>query len=186
MLIVLEGLDGCGKTTQANLISKWLTEQGNQILLTAEPSDNRIGKFIREILAGTEKVDPKTLALLFTADRYEHLQREVKPALDKSKIVIMERYVTSTIAYQAAQDVDEMWLSKMNEYAIKADLTVFIDMKPELSDGRTDSGEIFENKEFQEKVYKEYMKQDDMIIVDGHGSVDEVFENIKKEIKKLF
>ncbi len=184
MFIVIEGLDGCGKTTQAQYINDWLTGQGENVLLTAEPSTNRIGKFIREILAGTEKADPKTLALLFTADRSEHLAREVRPALDQGKTVVMERYVNSTIAYQAAQGVDRDWIKELNEFALKPDLTIYLDMKPEVAAERTDSGEIFENKEFQEKVHKEYMSIGDMVQIDASKSREEVFRKIKEELTK--
>ena len=88
MFVVIEGIDGCGKSTQARLLFEWLKETDHDALLTAEPTKNKLGIFIRKILAGTEKVDPKTLALLFTADRYEHLETEIKPALSDGKIVI--------------------------------------------------------------------------------------------------
>jgi len=187
MFIVIEGIDGCGKTTQARFIYEWLIEQGRDVFLTAEPSKNRIGLFIREILSGSERVNPETLALLFTADRSEHLTREVKPALNDGKIVVMERYVNSTIAYQTAQGVRKEWIVKLNEFAIKPDLTIFIDLKPEIAVERIEiqSREIFENREFQEKVYKEYLNLKDMVRIDGNGSKKDIFNNIKDKIMEL-
>jgi len=155
MFIVVEGLDGCGKTTQCKAINEWLTQKGEKTVLTGEPSSNRVGLFLREILIGAQKTDPKTIALLFTADRYWHLDKEVKPALEDGNIVVMERYVNSTIAYQSAQGVDEGWIREINRYAIKPDLTIYMDIEPEIGAQRADSGEIFENREFQAKVYQQ-------------------------------
>ncbi|MEA1924755.1 MAG: dTMP kinase [Candidatus Altiarchaeota archaeon] len=186
MFIVVEGLDGCGKTTQCKAIREWLIREGEKTLLTGEPSSNRIGMFLREVLIGSQKTDPKTLTLLFTADRYWHLDNEVKPALDDGKIVVMERYVNSTIAYQSAQKVDGGWIRELNRFAIKPDLTIFMDIKPEISAQRADSGEIFENREFQEKVYHQYMKLDDMVLVDANQTQDQVFNEIKAVIEPLF
>ncbi len=185
MFIVVEGLDGCGKTTQGKAINNWLIQEGRETLLTGEPSNNQIGLFLREVLMGVQKTDPKTLALLFTADRYWHLEKEVKPALNEGKIVVMERYVNSTIAYQAAQGVERKWIREVNRFAIKPDLTLFLDMKPEIAAQRADSGEIFENREFQEKVYVEYMKLKDMIIVEADKTREQVFHEIKEVIEPL-
>jgi dTMP kinase len=133
MFIVLEGIDGCGKSTQARLLYEWLMEQGKDVLLTAEPTCNRIGTFIREILSGSEKVDPKTLALLFTADRCEHLKNEIVPALSEGRIVVSERYYHSTIAYQSAQGVNREWLFDINHFVLEPTLTIFLDVKPEIA-----------------------------------------------------
>ncbi|OYT53805.1 MAG: dTMP kinase [Candidatus Altiarchaeales archaeon ex4484_2] len=183
MFIVVEGLDGCGKTTQTKAIRDWLIQEGKKTLLTGEPSNNQLGLFLREVLIGTQKTDPKTLALLFTADRYWHLEKEVKPALEEGKIVVMERYVNSTIAYQTAQEVDGKWIRELNRFAIKPDLTLFMDMKPEIATQRADSGEIFENMEFQEKVYQEYIKIGDMIRIDANKTREQVFHEIKAVIE---
>ncbi len=133
MFIVLEGIDGCGKSTQAKLLYDWLLSTGKKAELTAEPTKNKIGILIREILSGSEKVDPTALALLFTADRYEHLGNFIEPNLREGKIVICERYYHSTIAYQSAQGVNKDWLLQINSFARKPDFTIFIDVKPEIA-----------------------------------------------------
>jgi dTMP kinase len=185
MFIVLEGIDGCGKSTQARLLAKWLEEQGLNVCLTSEPSGSRIGVFIREILSGKVDVDPRTLALLFTADRFEHLRTEIKPALDENMIVVCERYYHSTIAYQSAQGVDKTWLQDMNRFVLEPDLVFFIDVRPELALDRKEGREIFEDREFLEKVYQEYLDFDELKRIDGTRQYQEVFEDIKAAVSPM-
>ncbi len=185
MFIVFEGLDGCGKTVQARMLEEWLLEIGRDVLLTAEPTDSKIGIFIREILSGSERVDPTTLAFLFTADRYEHIKNDIEPALMRGKIVISERYYHSTIAYQSAQGVDRGWLTELNSFAIKPDLTIFLDVKPKISAERTETNEIFENEEFLNRVYQNYLEFDDIKLINGNRSKEDVFEDIKRIVSKM-
>jgi dTMP kinase len=184
MFIVLEGVDGCGKTTQAKLLKKWLEKKGYEVLLTAEPTMSKIGKFIREVLSGASEVDPKTLALLFTADRYEHLRNEVEPALSEGKVVISERYYHSTITYQEAQGVERNWLLEMNKFARKPDITIFLDIDPKLGAKRTKTQEIFEKEDFLERVRENYLKfnQEVMKINAQEASIEEVFFQIKEVV----
>ena len=184
IFIVLEGIDGCGKSEQAKLLNDWLLAEGHDVLLTAEPTRNRIGKFIREILSGKEEVDPKTLSLLFTADRVEHLN-EINSGLDRGRIVISERYYHSTVAYQAAQNVNSDWLLELNSFAREPDLALFIDADPEISAKRTTTDEIFENAEFLQKVRKNYLEFNDMRKIDGNRSIDDVFNDVKKAVSEL-
>lgn len=185
MFIVFEGIDGCGKSTQARMLAEWLGKEGSQVVATAEPTKNRMGLFLREILSGREKVDPKTLALLFTADRCEHLERVVEPALSEGRIVLSERYYHSTIAYQSAQGVDAEWLFDINSFARKPDLAIFLDVRPKDAIKRKKCEEIFENGIFLEKVYAEYMRFDEMIKVDGTGGMDAVHERIKRIVSNF-
>jgi len=184
MFIVFEGIDGCGKSTQARLLAEWLEKEGHCVLLTAEPTRGRIGLFIREILSGKEKVDPKTLALLFTADRYEHLMNEIAPALSAGNFVVSERYYHSTIAYQSAQGVDSEWLFELNCFALKPDVTFFLDVKPEEAMERKEGREIFEERDFLEKVYKEYLRFVDVERIDGEGMPEIVCEKVKSIVSK--
>ena len=186
MFIVLDGIDGCGKSTQAKLLAEWFRSNRREVLLTAEPTKSRIGLFIREILSGNENVNPKTLALLFTADRYEHIVNEIEPALSNNRIVISERYYHSTITYQEAQGVDRKWLLDINKFARKPDMTIFLDIKPEIGVKRTTTNEIFEKKEFLEKVRDNYLKLDEnMKKIDANRSKEDVFDEIKKIVSKL-
>ncbi|MBM3308691.1 MAG: dTMP kinase [Candidatus Altiarchaeales archaeon] len=184
MFIVFEGIDGCGKSTQAKLLADWLQAQGKRVLLTAEPTKGRIGLFLREILAGKTIVDPRTLALLFTADRYEHLAREIEPALKRNTIVVSERYYHSTICYQAAQGVSWNWLVDLNKFARKPDYTFLLDVPPKQSVRRKTAVEIFEEEKFLEKVRDNYLKLNRNVIkVDGSKRPEKVFEEIKGRVK---
>ncbi len=135
MFIVLEGIDGCGKSTQARLLYDWLISEGSDVLITTEPTKNVIGSCVREILSSGKEIDSSALALLFTSDRYEHIKTEIAPALESKKIVISERYYYSTIAYQAAQYVDWNWLKTINSYAIenKPDIAFLLDISPNVA-----------------------------------------------------
>jgi dTMP kinase len=156
------------------------------VFLTAEPTGGKIGAFIRHVLAGKEKVDPKTLALLFTADRAEHLRVEVEPALSAGKIVVSERYVHSTVAYQTAQGVDRDWIKSLNSFARKPDVTFLLDVDPTLGANRSKRTEIFENKEFLSKVRAEYLRDaGDLIIVDVSKPAELVFADIKAKLSPL-
>ncbi len=187
MFVVLEGIDGCGKSTQAKLLGDWLKKEGHEVFMTAEPSKNRIGRFLRDVLSGAEKLDPKTVALLFTADRYEHLANEIQPALDEHKIVVCERYYHSTIAYQSAQGVSRKWLLELNSFVVEPDVTVLLDVKPSVGVSRTKTKEIFENEEFLDRVRDNYLKMDDGFVkLNGERPAEEVFREIQDRITKAW
>jgi len=184
MFIVLEGVDGCGKSTHAKLLAEWLRERELEVLLTAEPTGGRTGKLIREVLSGKVKAEPRALALLFTADRAEHMP-EIKSALDEGKVVVSERYYHSTVAYQAAQGVERWWLLKINDFAIEPDLVLFLDVKPSVGVKRTKTREIFEEGGFLEKVRAEYLKFRGLKAVDSGRPVDVVQEEIRSIVSGL-
>ena len=184
MFIVLEGIDGCGKTTQARLLYEWLRDEKYNVLLTAEPTDNRIGQFIKEILSSEEILNPETLSLLFTADRHEHIKQEIEPALKENKIVISERYYYSTIAYQAAQGVDKEWLKEINSFAMKMkpDLTIFLDIKPELATPKIrEKDKKF--REIMESAYKKYRDSQKHYLNNRKALYGKIVE--KKTIREL-
>jgi dTMP kinase len=178
MFLVLEGVDGCGKSTHAKLLAEWLTSRGRVVILTAEPTDGVIGRLIREVLSGKVEVDPKTLALLFTADRVEHV-KAIRQALDEGKDVISDRYYYSTVAYQAAQGVDRKWLLQMNRFALTPDLVILLDVDAEAGAGRARSGEIFEKAEFLRKVSTGYKKFRTLKVVDSSRPKETVQEEIR-------
>lgn len=185
MFIVLEGVDGCGKSTQAKFLGDWLLAKGYDVFLTAEPTRGEIGNFIREVLMGNEEVDPKALALLFTADRYEHLLNDVEPALKQGKVVISERYYHSTIAYQEAQGVERKWLISLNKFAMMPDITLLLKIKPEVGVKRTHTQEIFEEVNFLKEVAKNYEKFDDVVKINANRSIGEIFDDIKEAVSEL-
>lgn len=183
MFIAFEGIDGCGKSTHAGLLAEWLRQRGRDVVLTAEPTDGRIGQLIREILKGNVEVDPRTLALLFTADRVEHV-KEIRGALEAGKDVITDRYYYSTVAYQAAQGVDRKWLLDMNVFTLKPDLVIFLDVDPATGEGRARSGEVFEKRDFLEKVRMEYRKFRTFHVVDSSKPKEAVQDEIREIVGK--
>jgi len=184
MFIVLEGLDGCGKSTHARLLADWLTGKGRDVFLTAEPTRGKIGLLIREILSGSVKSDPRTLALLFTADRVEHVS-EIRAAVEAGRDVVCERYYYSTIAYQAAQGVDRAWLMGMNMFALSPDLVVYLDVDPATAASRAKSNEIFEREDFLGKVKVECGKFRRMTHVDSSKPEEDVQKEIQALVSKL-
>jgi len=157
--ICIEGLDGSGKTTQAKLLAKKLGKSHSAIY-TAEPSRGKIGAFIRErCLYGEKRLSSVIEALLFAADRIEHVETEVLPALHQGKLVISDRYLYSSIAYQGAAGLSIEWIEKINEHALRPDLAVFIDVAPKTAIHRLKPNKsLMENMETQQKVRKIYLQ----------------------------
>jgi len=181
MFIVLEGIDGCGKSTHARLLADWFKKQGRGVYRTAEPTKSVIGKTVRCILAGELEVKPKTLALLFTADRMEHLD-EIEAALDEGKTVVCERYLYSTVAYQHAQGVDWQWLLELNRDVLKPDIAFLLDIPVGEAGDRFTGEEVFERKGFLKEVKKNYELFPGLAKIDASGSV----ENTQGKIREYF
>lgn len=133
---MFEGIDGSGTTTQLHAVEQRLRERGHQVHATREPSSGAIGKLIRELLAvipgAPRTVDSPALALLFAADRLEHLAREIEPALAAGDVVLCDRYVISSWIYQSL-DCDPAWVRAINHHARWPDLTFVFDVAPELA-----------------------------------------------------
>lgn len=195
-LIVLEGLDGAGTTTQAKRLVGYLTEQGMAAHQTREPSDGPIGKLIRQMLTGGHAIDEQKIAqstfgLLFAADRLDHIQREIEPQLAKGALVVSDRYYHSSLAYQGT-GADRDWITQLNSRARVPDLTIFLQVRPEVAAARRAAAgrvqELFEDIEMQEQVaagYKatlsELAAQGERIeMLDGEASPDDVFAAIVK------
>lgn len=157
--ICIEGLDGCGKTTQAKLLVKKLKKSHNAVY-TAEPSGGKIGTLIRKsYLYGEKRLSVVLEALLFAADRIEHIENEVFPALNEGRLVISDRYVFSSLAYQGAAGLSLEWLEKVNEHALQPDLAVFIDVNPlRVMSRLKPKKSVMENLETQQKVREMYLK----------------------------
>jgi dTMP kinase len=157
--ICIEGLDGCGKTTQAKLLAKKLRKSHNAVY-TAEPSRGKIGAFIRKRCLYNEKRGSTVVeALLFAADRVEHVENEVLPALREGRLVISDRYVYSSLAYQGAAGLSLDWIEKVNAHALKPDLAVFLDVDLKTVMNRLKSRKsVMENMETLQKVRDVYLK----------------------------
>jgi len=170
--IVIEGLDGSGKTTQAKLLVAKLRRQYNA-MYTAEPSKGKIGKFIRShVLYGDRRFPTAVEALLFAADRLEHIQNEVLPAIAEGQVVISDRYFYSSLAYQGSAGLSLDWIKTINQNALKPDLAIFIDVEPEAVEARLKRRKsVMENMETQRKVrqiYQYFIEKGELIKVDGN------------------
>jgi dTMP kinase len=159
-LIVLEGLDGAGTTTQARRLAAHLQARGQPVHLTREPSDGPIGRLIREMLTGhhalpDQAIGQSTFGLLFAADRLDHLQREVEPQLAAGKTVISDRWYHSSLAYQGT-GADRDWITTLNARARRPDLTIFLEVRPEIAAQRRVAAgrvqELFEDLRMQVEV----------------------------------
>jgi dTMP kinase len=171
IFIVIEGLDGSGKTTQAALLAQKFSKN-HTVLLTAEPSRGKIGTFIREgCLYEDKRLPIEAEALLFAADRIEHMQNEVKSALDEGKLVICDRYVYSSLAYQGSTGLSLDWIKTINARALQPDFSIFIDVPPERVLKRLKRKKsVMETLETQRKVREVYLKfveKGELVRVDG-------------------
>jgi dTMP kinase len=187
--ICIEGLDGCGKTTQAKLLVNKLAKSHNA-LYTAEPSRGKIGGFIRKCcLYGEKRLSTVVEALLFAADRIEHVENEVLPALNEGHVVISDRYFFSSLAYQGAAGLSVEWIEKINEHALKPDLAVFIDVDPGVVMQRLKPKKsVMETLETQQKVrkiYLQFVEKGRLTIIDGNKSKNEVARELY-EVTKNF
>jgi dTMP kinase len=193
-LIVIEGLDGAGTTTQVKRLVAQLNATGRTAHATREPSDGPVGKLIREMLTGGHAIpgtaiSQGTFGLLFAADRLDHLQREVEPKLAAGAVVVSDRWYHSSLAYQGT-GADRDWITTLNARARKPDLTIFLEVRPHVAaQRRMDAGrvqELFEDLRMQEEVAAGYKAtiadlraQDERIeIVDGEAAPDQVFAAI--------
>jgi dTMP kinase len=181
--ICVEGLDGCGKTTQAKILVRKLRKIGYDAVYTAEPSRGKIGRFIkRYCLHGGKRVPSIVEALLFAADRYEHVETEIIPALKDGKVVVSDRYMYSSLAYQGASGLNLDWIRMINEHAVPPNLAIFIDVDPNTVIKRLKPKKsVMENLETQRKVREVYLKfveNGELVRVNGNKPKSEVAKEI--------
>lgn len=195
MLIAIEGIDGAGTTTQAARLVDALVADGRDAHLTREPSDGPVGTLLREILAGAHRpVDQTTLSLLFAADRADHIQREVTPAIERGAIVVSDRWYHSSLAYQGTEE-ERAWIWELNRSARRPDLTVFLRVDPDIAarrrEARGGTEEIFDHIATQRRVAAGYeaaiamLGADERIeAVDGHRPVGEIAADIARMVRE--
>lgn len=187
--ICIEGLDGCGKTTHAKLLAAKFSKNYDAIY-TAEPSRGRIGAFIREkCLYEKKRLLNVVEALLFAADRVEHVENEIIPAINQGKLVISDRYIFSSLAYQGAAGLSIEWIEQVNKYALKPDLAILIDVAPETVMCRLKPRKsVMENLETQQKVreiYLQFVKEGRLTRINGNKSKVEVSRDLYLIVKKF-
>jgi dTMP kinase len=195
-LIVFEGIDGAGTTTQAARLVEWLTARGEATHATREPSTGPIGIELRRILGGAHApMDPAAVALLFAADRLDHLAREVEPALDRGEWVVSDRYVLSSLAYQSLE-LDRELVAVWNQRARPADLTLFLDVPAEVAAERRrlrgGVEELFDALALQRRVVEGYHRElalleragGAVVTIDGTAPADEVTEQVRRAVSR--
>jgi len=187
LLICVEGLDKSGKKKQSKHIVKNLREMGFDAIYTSEPSNGEIGKFIeRYVLRRDKRIPIPAEALLFAADRIVHAESEIKPLLDKGKIVVSDRYIYSSLAYQGAAGLDLEWIMEINKMAPKPDLAIYLDVPAEVVMERIQKGRrrsIMESLGVQIKVreiYLKLVKEGLLLLINGNRPIMEVSRDIQK------
>jgi dTMP kinase len=183
VFICVEGLDGSGKTTQAKVLVRNLRRRGFDAVYTTEPSAGEVGKLIRSFVLDREDRVPVALeALLFAADRVDHVENVVKPLLKEGKVVVCDRYIYSTLAYQGAAGLDLEWIEHVNRFALKPNLGLLIDVPSDVVVKRLKRKKtVMENKRNQERVREVYFKmvQDRcLMLIDGNRTIHEIAKNI--------
>lgn len=193
--VAFEGPDGCGKSTISNLIYEKLIEEGYPVIKSREPGGTPISEKIRNIILDNDNVamHPRTEALLYAAGRAQHVEEKIKPALKEGKIVLVERYILSSLIYQGiGRDLGVEEVFKVNQFAtqnLEPDLTIILNPnKVTVSRKEKEGLDRLENAgvEFHTKVlnaYIEYGKTHEVLFVDASMSIEEVFEEVYREIK---
>lgn len=168
---MIEGPDGSGTTTQTGLLADDLMASDQRVYVTAEPSDGPIGQVLRSHVKGDLTLDPVTAALAFTADRADHLAKEVRPALGRGEWVVSDRYLLSTLAYQGAEGIDRAWVLAASAGFEVPGLTVYLRVPvTELARrlGSRGSADRYERRDFAERVIASYDESIDLLRDAGH------------------
>lgn len=205
MFITFEGIEGTGKTTQIKKLTAFLEEIGHIVEVTLEPGGSRIGKELRKILLNMDSTDitGQCELFLYLADRAQHVGQVIKPAVDAGKIIISDRFADSTIVYQGyGRGLDPKLLRELNDVAVSGnwpDLTILLDIEPEIGLKRAMTRNLQENKmqeegrfeaeslEFHTRVREGYLtwaalNNDRIVVINADQTPDEIFEEIKEKV----
>jgi len=201
VFITLEGGDGSGKTTQAELLRDWLATEGRTVVRTREPGGTEVGVEVREIvLHHRGDITPRAEALLYAADRAHHVATVVRPALERGEVVIQDRYIDSSVAYQGAGRVlDPEAVRGISDWAtdgLTPDLTILLDLDADSARGRLDEARTrydrleAEASEFHDRVRAAYLElaraePGRFLVVDASRPVDEIAEAIRARVASL-
>jgi dTMP kinase len=208
VFIVVEGIDGSGSTTHTKLLGKALRQRGLKVLETCEPSAGPIGALIRQVLqrrlfvpdaTGPRAFAWSTMALLFAADRMDHLDSTIVPALREGLVVLSDRYDLSSLAYQSvtAPSGEQVvpWIRELNAAALRPDLTVVINVPVEVAEQRRRSRggmeEMFESRELQTRLCAVYRQAEALVPSDrvehvsGEGAASDVAASILQRVLAL-
>lgn len=209
IFVVVEGIDGSGSTTQARRLHERLSALGHASTLTAEPSTGPVGALLRGILqhrvvvptqTGSRAPDWSTMALLFAADRLDHVDALIQPALAQGHVVISDRYVLSSLTYQSltAPSGEQClpWLRAINAEALVPDLTLVLDVLPEVAAQRRSSRggerELFEAEELQRGLARAYLRAEQLlpeshvtVHIDGNRDATAIAAELEAHVLKL-
>lgn len=195
IFITFEGSDGCGKSTQIKKLAEYLTSQGKEVVVTREPGGTDISEQIRGIILdpNNKEEGPVTEMMLYAAARAQIVSELIKPSIEEGKIVLCDRFVDSSIAYQAYGRGLGDQVKIVNSYALQGllpDVTFFLDITAEEGRKRnknTDKNDRMEQEaiEFHQRVYEGYKKiaednKDRVVVINASKNIEEVFEEIKK------
>ncbi|WP_417540160.1 dTMP kinase [Microbacterium maritypicum] len=199
--ITLEGGDGSGKTTQSNLLAQWLEDSGRTVVRTREPGGSEVGQLIRDIvLHHRGEIAPRAEALLYAADRAHHVATVVRPALHRGEIVLQDRYLDSSVAYQGAGRVlDATEIRDLSLWAAEGalpDLTILLDLDPAEARTRLDSADKpfdrleAEQAEFHGRVRDAFLdlaaaEPDRFLVLDAAAAPEVIAERIRTRVAAL-
>lgn len=193
-LITIEGIDGVGKTTQARLLSKHLRDKDYEVVELREPTDSVWGEKIRNLTKHGRNISPEEECRWFLEDRKLDVLNNIIPAINSGKIVVMDRYYYSNMAYQGALGLDMNKIKQENEqFAIKPDIVIILDAPPKtgldrIQNKRNEVLNYFETMDYQMKVrelFLEMREYDNVRILDGSGTLEEVSASIRKTVKDV-
>lgn len=188
VLIVLEGIDGSGKTTQARMLLDKLQQRGVKALYLQEPSESKWGKEIKKKAAVKDSLSPEEELELFLKDRKENVEKNIKPALEKNKVVILDRYYFSTMAYQGAKGIDLQLIRKRNEEIIvQPDLVFILDINAQNGLSRLKNRKkdlLFERADYLVKVKKIFQsfQGENFIHIDAQKNKEKIHREIMKVV----
>jgi len=192
-LIAFEGIDGTGKSTQIGMLADTLRNRGYEVVITREPTNGIYGRRIRELYVSRHTVSLEEELELFLADRREHVEKLIAPALAGGKIVLTDRYYLSTVAYQGGAGLaPELIMRKNEEFAPEPDLAILIDLPPRqavarIQHGRGESLNDFEQEANLAEVARLFHAIDRQYIrwVDGEQGIYDVQQRIMGEVEKI-
>ena len=199
VFITFEGGDGSGKSTQIQSVRDWFESRGREVIVTREPGGTELGTEIRRLVQnGPEDVDARTEALLYAADRAYHVATVIGPALERGAVVLGDRYIDSSLAYQgAARSLGVGEIASLSAWATQGlypSLTFLLDLPPEVgARRRTDAPDRMEREsmDFHERVRHQYLRLADaeperIVVIDAVGTIEEVFSEIRGVLVERF
>jgi dTMP kinase len=198
VFVCFEGGEGSGKSTQSGLLGDWLAGDGYDVVQTFEPGDTEVGRQVRRIVLSPEtgELSDRTEALLYAADKAEHVDFVVRPALDRGAVVITDRYVDSALAYQGAgRTLEVRDVEMVNRWAtgdLRPHLTVLLDLAPEAGLGRFEERDRIEQEgtEFHQRVRQAFLDlaavdPDHYLVLDAHGEVEAIAAAVRERVAPL-